>query len=468
MFRYFKTIVQAWRKENQTEKVVIKSRDEYEFQPGYLEIIDRPPAPFARRTALALMALIIVTILWSVFGRLDINANATGRLIVTSRSKVIQPISPGEIAAINVQDGQRVEQGDVLITLNVVGVDSEIEEFEQQLIYKQLEQARLLALLETQAINEEQSDPLVLFVAPAQASASQVLVAKDNLRSDWQEIMTNLERLDSDIVVNEATQQAREIEVNSLRKLIANIKTRLEASRLLVEKEQFPRIEYLAQQKELLSTQFQLAEKQNEATVLKAQANSLMQQRSSYLSQTRKAAYDTLSNVQAELAVITQKLVQAQDKRRQHKLLAPVSGVVQQLAVHTVGGVVQPAQALMVIVPEGALLEAEVMVLNKDVGFVYNGQHVEVKVDAFPYTRYGTLAGKVVNVSKDAVENEQLGLVFPTRVNLTENNILVEDQYVPLQAGMSINAEIRTGDRRVIDYLLSPLQQYQSEALRER
>ncbi|MGR5165536.1 hypothetical protein ACPV4X_27105, partial [Vibrio owensii] len=118
---------------------------------------------------------------------------------------------------------------------------SEIEEFEQQLIYKQLEQARLLALLEAQATNEEQSDPLVLFVTPAQASASQVLVAKDNLHSDWQEIMTNLERLDSDIVVNEATQQAREIEVNSLRKLIANIKTRLEASRLLVEKEQFPR-----------------------------------------------------------------------------------------------------------------------------------------------------------------------------------------------------------------------------------
>lgn len=92
--------------------------------------------------------------------------------------------------------------------------------------------------------------------------------------------------------------------------------------------------------------------------------------------------------------------------------MAPVDGVVQQLAVHTLGGVVQPAQQLMVIVPDGMALEAEVMVLNKDVGFVYRGQEVEIKIDAFPYTRYGTISGKLAYVSRDSVENEQFGLVF--------------------------------------------------------
>jgi RTX toxin transport system membrane fusion protein len=136
--------------------------------------------------------------------------------------------------------------------------------------------------------------------------------------------------------------------------------------------------------------------------------------------------------------------------------------------MHTLGGVVQPAQQLMVIVPDDAVLEVEVMVLNKDVGFVHSGQPVEIKVDSFPYTRYGTIAGEVAHVSRDSVQNEQLGLVFPARIKIERNSIVVEDREVPLQAGMSITAEVRTGDRRVIDYLLSPLQQYQSEAMRER
>ena len=122
----------------------------------------------------------------------------------------------------------------------------------------------------------------------------------------------------------------------------------------------------------------------------------------------------------------------------------------------------------MIIVPDDALLEVEVMLLNKDVGFVHSGQRVEIKVDSFPYTRYGTVKGEVAYVSRDAVQDQKLGLVFPVRLKISQRSILVRDKEVPLQAGMSVNAEILTGDRRVIDYLLSPLQQYQSEALRER
>ena len=156
------------------------------------------------------------------------------------------------------------------------------------------------------------------------------------------------------------------------------------------------------------------------------------------------------------------------EKQRLQTLRAPVNGVVQQLAVHTLGGVVQTAQQLMVIVPEDVGLEAEVLVLNKDVGFVRAGQEVEIKVDSFPYTRYGTLSGTVVHVSRDAVKDEQQGLVFPAQIQMERASIIVDGHKTPLQAGMSVVAEIRTGKRRVIDYLLSPLQQYQSEAMKER
>lgn len=149
-------------------------------------------------------------------------------------------------------------------------------------------------------------------------------------------------------------------------------------------------------------------------------------------------------------------------------LRAPVAGTVQQLAVHTVGGVVTPAQALLVVVPSEDALEIEATVLNKDIGFVRPGKDVIVKVDSFPYSRYGYLTGKVVSVSHDAAQDEQLGLVFPARVKLEWATLKIDGISARLNAGMSLSAEIKTGKRRVIDYLLSPFQQHTTEALRER
>lgn len=147
---------------------------------------------------------------------------------------------------------------------------------------------------------------------------------------------------------------------------------------------------------------------------------------------------------------------------------AQVAGTVQQLAVHTVGGIVTPVQALLVVVPSEDALEIEATVLNKDIGFVRPGKDVIVKVDSFPYSRYGYLTGKVVSVSHDAAQDEQLGLVFPARVKLEWATLKIDGISARLNAGMSLSAEIKTGKRRVIDYLLSPFQQHTTEALRER
>lgn len=149
-------------------------------------------------------------------------------------------------------------------------------------------------------------------------------------------------------------------------------------------------------------------------------------------------------------------------------LRAPVDGTVQQLAVHTVGGVVTPAQALLAVVPGEESLEIEATVLNKDIGFVRPGQAVTVKIESFPYTHYGYLTGVVASVSHDAAQDENLGLVFPARIKLDGAMLTIDGTQVHLTSGMSLSAEIKTGKRRVITYLLSPLQQHGSEALRER
>ncbi|PKG38876.1 HlyD family type I secretion periplasmic adaptor subunit [Psychromonas sp. Urea-02u-13] len=461
MFRkHLQVIQQAWKAQRNEAVEIKRSRDEYEFQPGYLEIVERPPAPWTRRTALALTCLLIMTLLWSIVGKLDIHATATGRLLVSSHSKVIQSIEPGEVLAINVRDGQWVNKGDVLIELNPVGVISEVQELQQQLNFKRLEMARVQALLN--------KDPINSFIAPEGASAPQIIIARSHLQSKWQEVQTVMESIDSEMQVNLANQKARSVAIRGLDKLAVNIEKRLDAQRSLAASNLLSRVELWEQEKEQLGIERTLAEQYTEIDILEAQYKSKQEQRNSYLAKIRHEFYDKLNEAQSAIAVMEQKLIKALEKYRLQSLRAPVSGVVQQMEVHTIGGVVQAAKQLMIIVPDDALLEVEVMLLNKDVGFVHRGQRVEIKVDSFPYTRYGTVKGEVAYVSRDAVQDQKLGLVFPVRLKISQRSILVRDKEVPLQAGMSVNAEILTGDRRVIDYLLSPLQQYQSEALRER
>ncbi|MCW8206363.1 HlyD family efflux transporter periplasmic adaptor subunit, partial [Verminephrobacter aporrectodeae subsp. tuberculatae] len=141
---------------------------------------------------------------------------------------------------------------------------------------------------------------------------------------------------------------------------------------------------------------------------------------------------------------------------------------VQQLALHTEGGVVTEAQALMVIVPESASMSAEVTLENKDIGFVVPGQDVSIKLETFPFTRYGTVPAEVEKVTQDAVNDEKRGAIFPAILKLGRTHIDVDGKPIRLAPGMNITAEIKTGQRRVIEYLLSPIQRAGSESLRER
>ena len=167
-------------------------------------------------------------------------------------------------------------------------------------------------------------------------------------------------------------------------------------------------------------------------------------------------------------ALIEQELVKARAREQQQILVAPVDGTVQQLAVHTVGGVVTPAQALMVIVPSDYQAEIEATLENKDVGFVKVGQRAEVKVETFPFTRYGTIGGTVSFVSNDAVGDEKKGFVFPVRVRLDKTSLKVDERDVNLTPGMAVSAEISTGKRSVIEFILDPIRKTVSEGLRER
>jgi hemolysin D len=202
---------------------------------------------------------------------------------------------------------------------------------------------------------------------------------------------------------------------------------------------------------------------QDDAALAEAEKNY-----SVFLSEFQQTKQAELSTTDTKVASLAQEVTKAGQKADLQRLTTPIDGVVQQLAVHTVGGVVTPAQELLIVVPQNHSLEVEAQIENKDVGFVKNGQIVEIKVETFPFTLYGIIPGKVLSVSDDAVSIEKVGLIYPTRVSMDRSTIEVQGRQVNLSPGMAVTVEIKTGQRRMIEYLLSPLLKSIKESIRER
>jgi hemolysin D len=238
----------------------------------------------------------------------------------------------------------------------------------------------------------------------------------------------------------------------------------------------------------------QLTESQQERLVQKshlkeaqAAVAAIIETRAQAMAEYRRTLFGDLAEAERKASGFAADLSKAVERGKLQQLTAPVSGTVQQLAVHTVGGVVTPAEALMVIVPSDSQLEIEAMVSNHDIGFVHTGDEVEVKVDTFDFTRYGLLHGKVRSISSDSIvrdaPNDKPGdksapssasepkgqeLTYAARISLDSTKMQVDDKTVHLSPGMAVTAEIKTGSRRIISYLLSPLMKYGQESLRER
>lgn len=453
-------IFDGLKKRWQRHHAAKRTRDEYDFLPAYLDIVERPVAPLARRTAWFLALTLLLVLVWSIAGRLDIHASANGKVIVAEHSKIIQSLEPGVVVAINVHDGDRVVAGQVLLELNPIGVDAEVNNINQQLMHRSLEAARMSALL-TDA-------PLTNFIYPDNSPENLVMTAKSLLTKEYDEVNAELARQDSERAVNQAYIQAGSTNITHHQALMKNIHQRLQALQTLVKSKAIAEAEVLIQEREWLNARAEGNRLESEQAVLRAKMRNLAQVRLHYLAEKKRSYQEQLNKAHEVINQLKQELVKLTEKQRQQTLRAPVDGVIQQSSVHTQGGVVTSAQPLMILVPESHQLELDVMILNKDIGFVLPGQAVEVKIDSFPYTRFGTLSGEVKHISLDAMEDQQQGLVFPARIRLDSDTLTVEGKPVRLSAGMSVSAEIKTGRRRVIDYLLSPLQQYQSEAMRER
>jgi hemolysin D len=432
--RYKTSFSYHWQNRHQLSGKVLAA-DEAEFLPAALSLQERPVSPVARLLAKVLIALIVVLIAWSILGKVDIIVNASGKIIPSGYSKTIACVDVASVKALYVHEGQQVKAGDLLIELDTSMSDAERDKAtsEHKMSILQVASARALVdAIDSGKIPQMPNIPDI--------PADKLKGAKKHLEAIYRDYIAKRNKIDGDIerysvALQLATQRA--LDYKEL------LKTKDVSYHSWLEKEQI-RVDLAGQ----------LTEANN--------------QRRALTEETRRLAYDKSTDGVRTASAFKQEEIRADAHSKLLRLKSPVNGTVQQLDVHTIGGVVAAAKPLMQIVPKETKVEVEAFMENKDIGFVQEGQSAEVKIDAFEYTKYGTIKGKVTHVSRDAINDEKKGLIYSTRIVLDRSTIFVEGKEMPLSAGMSVNVEIKTGDRRVIEYVLSPLMRHKRESLNER
>ncbi|HVJ43495.1 MAG TPA: HlyD family type I secretion periplasmic adaptor subunit [Dongiaceae bacterium] len=467
-----------------------RNRDEREFLPAALEIIDTPPSPVGRAIGLTIMAVAVVVVLWAALSNVDIIATTTGRIIPQGKTKVVQPLDTGIVSSIRVNDGDRVKAGDVLIELNTTQALADRDRFQRDLLQARLNLARLHGLAAAIAGNSADPGKLALVDPPGDASPSDVELAQAAMRAEAANQAAKLSDLDQQIMAKKAEAAEAQATADKLSASLPMVQSQEEIRRQLRDMQFGNKLAWYQANQALIEQQHDIGVLGRRKESAEAAQSALLQQRAATVAEYQMNVLSDLDKTRAQASELQAELAKSQQRLSEGVLTAPIDGTVQQLAIHTIGGVVTPAEPLLVIVPNEGRLMIEATVQNRDVGFIHAGQAVRIKVETFNFTRYGLIDGVVMNVTRDVVgagNNDKRtdrdktqdagqdvgaeadsGPGYIAHITLARDWIMTEMGKVPLSPGMAVTAEIQTGQRRVIDYVLSPLVRHVSESLHER
>ena len=486
--RHWQVLRESWRDQNLADKA-FRPREEHEFLPAALEVMETPPSPGLRMLLWLTCGLFVLAILWAIFGKIDVVAVAAGKTVPAGNVKVIQPIEIGAVRAIHVRNGQFVRKGQLLLELDPTLASADEAQSAQTLVSAQVLQARNDALLAYLAGRS------ATFVAPPGTPENVVRTERAFVRSAIAQYEAERASLLQQRAERQAELAGAQAEIAKLRESLPYLDRQMTARAELAEKGYYSRLKLLEYEQlraeHVRNIDIQTANAARAAAAIGTLDAELRSLRENF----GKVAVTDLAEANDKAGLASEELRKSARRRQFQELRAPVDGVVQQLAVNTVGGVVQPAQPLMVIVPcsrSGASsaactsgLAVEAFVQNKDIGFVHVGQRVAVKLEAFNFTDYGLIEGTVETISRDAIDQSQEpagssrdangrpvqpGLVYAARIVLAcaPNHPRRSPLCDRVRPGMAAQAEIKTGRRRIIQYLLSPISQAASEAARER
>lgn len=448
-----------------------READELAFLPAHLELVETPLSAAPKWGYRLIMLFFTVTLAWALLGKIDVVASTPGKTVLSGRSKTIKSLEDAGVRTIYVSNGDVVKRGDPLVDLYFFGAEHDEEKYREGLKAALLTRLRSNALLEAIANHRlptlSQSHEVVEqypFIVPQDIVAAERLI-----QGQYQWWATQDEQLSATIRQNKAETSTLLIQIEKLKEALAIAIQQVQDYEGLMANRSISKHAYLNKKQEQIRYETELASSESRLEELNEQLAQHTQQKALLTVELNRDLLERLREADENITQLSVEYAKAQERVRNTHLTAPVSGTVQEVTVHTEGGVITQAEPLMMIVPEEDYLEVEALVPNKDIGFIEEGQAVVIKIESFPYTRYGYLTGTVKSVSLDAIEHEQLGLVFQAMVQVDQDTpFMVEGKAIQLSAGMNVTAEIKIGERRVISYFLSPLQTKIEESLREK
>ena len=436
------------------------------FLPAALEIQAAPPPKWSRSLLWAISGLIVMLILWASWAEIDIIATAQGKIVPSGRVKVIQPLETGVVKTIFVKEGQQVKAGDKLIALDNTASQADADRLSNEWRGLTADLSRLQHLIHTV---EKQKNTTDIYLSAQQDDLPPLaLNQRLLLESSLQEYQSKIDSFLSEIVKLKAEEKAIRISITRLTKTLPLITEQVESLKSLLSESLVSRNQYLELEQERINQEEMLNLEGANAEQIIASILSAKQNLTAYRAEIRRNTLQEINQLTRQSESTKQELTKAKRLTSLRILTSPVGGTVEELVVATIGGIVTPAQELLKIVPNGQVLEIEAGLLNKDIGFVHTGQIAEIKIDSFPFTKYGVIDGEVIDISADAIEHEQMGLLFPLKASMKTDEINVDGKWVKLKPGMSVTVEIKTGTRRLMEFLLAPLMRGVSEGARER
>ena len=427
--------------------------DLHEFKPLLIEIEDKPLNPLGGIILYLVLAIMAFGTAWLILAKVDVVVSAQGKVIPSGEIKILKPLESGVVSKIFVKESDRVKKGDILIQIDPTVTDASLSSKQDDLAVINSDIALLYALinesnLSKDEINKLNSSQLNLYNSQRQILASTYEGNKAKLNSAKLDIKAN------------------ESEVNRLSLLLnkeEEAKARLQKVLDIIAKKEYEEVSKniinLKEQKDIALYRLKESNKKLEE-IIEENEKAIKTIKSSWI--------ETSLSKEKEKRELSAQINAILFSNKTQQIKSPVDGFVGKLLIHTEGGVVRPNDNLISIVPSDAPLIIKANVLNKDIGFLKLGQEVAIKIDTFSFQKYGLLHGNIIEISKDAIEDEKLGLIYEIKIKPNSLDIKVEGEIKRLEIGMSVIAEVKTGKRRVIELFIYPIIKYMDEGLSVR
>lgn len=431
------------------------TEDKNRFKPHLAEIEDNPVSPLGRKILWTIVIFMVLAVIWLFVGKTDVVVSARAEVIPIGNVKVLQALSGGSIKKIYIKEGDAIKKGDPLIEIDPTVEETNIESKKRNASILTLEVQKLQSLIDGTPFSPSSNiDPALTALVMGMHRSEKESIQAEQLQIDQQ--------------ISQTHQQVSAIKSDKQR---ANEMYRMglaEERRMKTVLDIIAKNDYYRVKKENAGYRNEISRKNFEIAQLQSRLSELQMQKGSIAKNFKSRLYTTLTQKTKELTALRSEVQTVEFKKQKQVITSPVDGIVAKLAVNTLGGVVSPAEKLMTIIPKDVPMQIKATIENKDIGFIKVGMDVAIKIDTFDYQKYGLYKAKVEKISPNALQDEKLGLVYEVFIKPETIYLEVEGEKRYLTPGMSATAELKVGERRIIEFFIYPLIKYYDEGISVR